>query len=106
MNIDINLVQKLVAEQFPKWKNLSIRPVAYSGWDNRTFHLGNEMLIRIPSGEEYASQVEKEHKWLPKLAPSLPLQIPKPLEMGLPGGGYPWKWSIYQWLEGESAEST
>lgn len=104
-SINTSLVQRLVAAQFPQWKDLPIRPVALSGWDNRTFHLGEHMLVRMPSRVEYASQVEKEHRWLPKLAPLLPLPIPVPLAMGEPGEGYPWKWSIYRWLEGEPASS-
>ncbi len=103
--IDDALVHRLIATQFPKWKDLLIRPVALSGWDNRTFHLGDEMLVRMPSREEYAAQVEKEQHWLPKLAPCLPLPIPIPLAIGEPMDGYPWKWSIYRWLEGESAAS-
>lgn len=102
--IDASLVRRLIASQFPEWKELSIDPVAMSGWDNRTFHLGKEMSVRLPSSAEYALQVEKEHLWLPKLAP-LPLSIPVPLAMGKPEYGYPWKWSIYRWLEGESAAS-
>lgn len=103
--IDAVLVRYLVNSQFPQWKDLSISPVALSGWDNRTFHLGEHMLVRMPSAPEYAFQVEKEHKWLPKLAPFLPLAIPVPLAMGEPANGYPWKWSIYRWLEGDSAAS-
>ena len=103
--IDASLVRRLVGAQFPQWKDLPVRPVALSGWDNRTFHLGKEMLVRMPSSAEYASQVEKEHQWLPKLAPLLPLQIPAPLAIGKPAEGYPWKWSIYRWLEGETASS-
>lgn len=103
--LNVSLVRCLVDHQFPEWKGLPILPVAMSGWDNRTFHLGESMLVRMPSAEEYALQVEKEHKWLPKLAPHLPLSIPIPLAMGEPGDGYPWKWSIYRWLEGESAAS-
>lgn len=103
IKIDATLVQRLVESQFPQWKDLPIQPVAKSGWDNRTFHLGEEMLVRMPSAEEYAFQVEKEQHWLPKLAPLLPLEIPSPVAMGEPGEGYPWKWSIYRWLEGESA---
>lgn len=104
-NVDINvaLVRHLVATQFPQWANLPIRPVEPSGWDNRTFHLGNQMTVRLPSAEGYAPQVEKEHQWLPKLAPLLPLPIPVPLAKGSPAGVYPWPWSIYQWLPGESA---
>ncbi len=103
--IDEALVRRLVAAQFPEWKDLSIRPVALSGWDNRTFHLGDQMLVRMPSREEYAAQVDKEQRWLPKLAPFLPLPIPQPLAVGRPMYGYPWKWSVYRWLEGDSAVS-
>lgn len=101
--IDAALVSRLVSAQFFQWKDLPIRPVALSGWDNRTFHLGDQMLVRMPSVAEYSLQVEKEQKWLPKLAPFLPLPIPIPLAMGKPSGDYPWKWSIYRWIEGESA---
>ncbi len=103
VNIGVSLVGQLVAEQFPEWANLSIEPVALDGWDNRTFRLGEEMSVRLPSAECYSRQVEKEHLWLPALAPLLPLPIPVPLAMGVPGGGYPWHWSVYLWMEGETA---
>jgi aminoglycoside phosphotransferase (APT) family kinase protein len=105
-SIDSALVHQLISSQFPQWKDLTIRPVAVGGWDNRTFHLGDQMLVRLPSASEYVAQVEKEQTWLPKLAPFLPLPIPVPLATGKPEAGYPWKWSIYQWLEGESALSS
>jgi aminoglycoside phosphotransferase (APT) family kinase protein len=101
--IDDTLVRRLVTTQFPQWKDLPIRPVAHSGWDNRTFHLGEQMLVRMPSAEDYALQVEKEQRWLPRLAPMLPLPIPVPLGLGEPTNEYPWKWSIYAWLPGETA---
>lgn len=101
--IDLPLVTRLVQEQFPQWADLTIKPVESSGWDNRTFHLGESMSIRLPSQPEYASQVEKEQVWLPKLAPQLPLSIPRPIAMGKPSTEYPWHWSIYQWLEGHAA---
>jgi aminoglycoside phosphotransferase (APT) family kinase protein len=105
LNIDERLARRLVAAQFPKWQDLPIRPVAVNGWDNRTFHLGDDMLIRMPSAEHYAVQVEKEQIWLPKIASSLPLAIPIPIAMGKPGEDYPWAWSIYRWLEGSTAAS-
>jgi aminoglycoside phosphotransferase (APT) family kinase protein len=101
--IDDSLVRRLVATQFPRWAELPVRPVARGGWDNRTFHLGEHMIVRLPSAAAYAAQVEKEHRWLPRLAPLLPLPIPAPLAMGEPAGGYPWKWSIYRWLHGDIA---
>lgn len=103
--IDVSLVRRLIASQFPQWKELSIDLVATSGWDNRTFHLGKDMSIRLPSAADYELQVEKEHQWLPQLALGLPVPIPVPLAMGKPEYGYPWKWSIYRWLDGETAAS-
>lgn len=103
--IDASLVRRLIASQFPQWRELAIDPVAMSGWDNRTFHLGKDMSIRLPSAADYELQVEKEYQWLPQLALGLPLPIPTPLAMGKPECGYPWKWSIYRWLEGQTAAS-
>lgn len=102
-DINVSLIRRLIITQFPQWVDLSITPVEFGGWDNRTFHLGDQMLVRLPSAEEYANKVEKEQHWLPKLAPLLPLQIPIPMAMGNPGKGYPWHWSIYKWIEGEIA---
>jgi aminoglycoside phosphotransferase (APT) family kinase protein len=102
-DITVALVSQLVAAQFPQWAHLPIRPVEVDGWDNTTFRLGEDMSVRLPSAERYILQVEKEHRWLPRLAPLLPLPIPVPLVMGAPGAGYPWPWSIYRWLEGEPA---
>jgi aminoglycoside phosphotransferase (APT) family kinase protein len=96
-------VHRLVAAQFPQWAGLPIRPVAHGGWDNWTFHLGPRMSVRLPSAAEYALAVDKEHRWLPVLAPRLPLPVPTPLAKGRPGEGYPFPWSIYPWLDGEPA---
>ena len=103
VDIDAALVGLLVAEQFPQWADLPVRPVEFGGWDNRTFHLGSDKTVRLPSAARYAEQVDKEHRWLPKLAPHLPLPIPMPLTKGAPAHGYPWGWSVYRWLEGETA---
>ncbi len=105
VSINETLVRQLIDTQFPQWADLFIHPVAKSGWDNRTFHLGDHMLVRMPSAADYALQVEKEQRWLPKLAPHLPLPIPVPLALGVPSQNYPWHWSVYRWLEGESAAS-
>ncbi|HEX5686765.1 MAG TPA: aminoglycoside phosphotransferase family protein [Ideonella sp.] len=100
--IDERLVSNLVAEQFPHWAHLPVSAVARGGWDNRTFHLGDELLVRLPSGPAYAAQVLREQRWLPHLAPHLTLAIPEPVAMGRPGGGYPWHWSVYRWLTGQA----
>lgn len=101
--IDASLARSLVADQFPQWAELPLGSVSRSGWDNRTFRLGQHMLVRMPSSADYAGQVKKEHRWLPQLAPLLPLAIPRPLAMGCPGRAYPWHWSVYGWIEGDTA---
>lgn len=80
--------------------------MAPGGWDNRSFRIGSDLVARLPSAGAYAAQVDKEHRWLPHLASQLPLEIPSPVAIGQPGCGYPWKWSIYRWLEGEPLSST
>ncbi len=99
--VDVPLVQRLIARQFPQWADLPIRPVAMDGWDNWTFHLGESMKVRLPSAEGYAEQAAKESHWLPRLAPHLPVEVPVPLAVGQPDEGFPWLWSVYRWIDGE-----
>ena len=103
IEIDAGDVQALVAAQFPQWAGLPVTPVVPGGWDNKTFQLGERMKIRLPSAARYVAAVEKEHRYLPGLAAHLPLPIPVPLAIGAPGAGYPYVWSVYDWLEGETA---
>ena len=100
---DISLVSRLLAEQFPEWADLSIASVPSAGTDNALYRLGDDMVVRLPRIHWAVGQVDMEQRWLPKLAPYLPLAIPVPLAKGMPGEGYPWHWSIYPWLEGETA---
>jgi aminoglycoside phosphotransferase (APT) family kinase protein len=102
-SIDASLARRLVDSQFPQWSDLPIAEVEVDGWDNRTFRLGSELTVRLPSGDWYAQQVAKEQRWLPVLAPRLPLPIPAPVARGEPDSGFPYPWSVYRWLEGELA---
>ncbi len=99
-HIDAALVRRLVDAQFPAWRGLPIRPVEHDGWDNRTFRLGEELSVRLPSAEGYVEQVAKEQRWLPQLAPLLPVPIPTPVAAGEPGEDFPFPWSVYRWLPG------
>ena len=92
--IDVSVPRRLIDSQFPQWSDLPIEPVEFDGWDNRTFRLGPELTVRLPSGDWYAQQVEKEQRWLPVLADQLPLPIPAPVAKGEPGAGYPYAWSV------------
>lgn len=102
-DVTTDVVSCLIAEQFPRWADLAIRPVVLDGWDNTTFRLGHDKSIRLPSHKMYVPQIAKEHRWLPVLAPHLPLPIPEPVAQGQPGCGFPAPWSIYRWIDGEPA---
>ena len=103
VNIDVVLVRRLLAAQFPQWAALPITPVPSAGTDNALYRLGQDMAVRLPRVDWAIEQVEKEQRWLPRLAPHLPLAIPVPLALGTAGEGYSWQWSVYRWLAGQNA---
>jgi aminoglycoside phosphotransferase (APT) family kinase protein len=100
---DVGLVRGLLAAQFPEWAGLEIAPVEPSGTDNAIYRLGDEMTVRLPRIPRASAHPAIDHRWLPKLAPLLPLALPVPIALGAPGEGYPWQWSVCAWLEGEPA---
>lgn len=108
VDVGVDLVRRLLTDQFPHWARLPIEPVPSTGTDNALFllrdgRLGDDLVVRLPRIHWAVGQVEKEQRWLPRLAPCLPLAIPEPVGMGGPSEGYPWRWSVYRWLPGENA---
>ena len=100
---DAALVRRLLATQFPQWADLPIEPIPSGGTDHAIYRLGEDMSVRLPRIRWAVGQAEKERHWLPRLAPHLPLAVPVPLAHGTPGEGYPWPWSVQQWLAGDNA---
>ncbi len=101
-HIDEVLVHKLIANQFPQWANLPLKSVPSAGTDNALYRLGEDKLVRLPRIDWAVENVDKEFKWLPKIAPFLPVAISQPFTKGKPTKEYPWPWSIYNWLEGNN----
>ena len=97
------VVRRLVDSQFPQWASLPIDPIGLDGWDNTTYRLGDELSVRLPNGDAYAPQVDKEHHWLPRLARHLPVVIPESVAVGAPCDEFPRPWSIRRWIDGEPA---
>ncbi|SDD01903.1 aminoglycoside phosphotransferase family protein [Glycomyces harbinensis] len=103
--ITADLARRLVADQFPHWAHLPVAPVPRQGWDNRTFRLGTDLSVRLPSAAGYAAAVEEEDRCLPVLAEHLPIAIPEPVALGRPSPQYPHPWSVRRWLEGDTVEA-
>jgi aminoglycoside phosphotransferase (APT) family kinase protein len=103
LDIDVALVARLLAGQFPEWADLPIEPVVPRGTDNAIYRVGSDLAVRLPCRPSTSGTLEKEHRWLPELAPLLPVAVPAPVARGQPGPGYPLPWSVYRWLEGVDA---
>jgi len=78
VDIHVSLVRRLVAGQFPQWGDLPVEPVPSAGTDNALYRLGDDMLAPLPRRERTVVTLEKERRWLPRLAPLLPLAVPGP----------------------------
>jgi aminoglycoside phosphotransferase (APT) family kinase protein len=102
VDIDATLVRALLRDQAPGLAHLDLVEIA-SGWDNVMYRLGDELSVRVPRRALAAELVEHEQRWLPALAPRLPIRVPTPVLAGRPGHGYPWCWSVCPWLDGEIA---
>ncbi len=102
VGIDRARVRRLLARQFPAWADLALEPVPSAGTDNALFRLGAHLVVRLPRIHWAVDDVAKEQRWLPLLAPHLPVAIPVPLARGEPGEDYPYPWSVYGWLEGDN----
>jgi aminoglycoside phosphotransferase (APT) family kinase protein len=106
VDTDVPLVRRLLAGQFPQWADLAIDPVVSYGTDHDIYRLGDHLAARLPRIGWAIGQAAKEGEWLPKLAQHLPLAVPVQLAMGHPAEGYPFAWSVYEWLPGENANGT
>lgn len=100
VDIDGELVGRLVAAQFPHLADLPIRAVEPAGTVNAIYRLGDHFCARLPLLQEWAEGLHKEWHWLPKLAPRLSLRVPRPIGKGHPTSSYPFSWSIYEWIDG------
>lgn len=95
-----HVIRDLLREERPEWAELELAP-AGSGTDNSLYRLGDGLLLRLPRTPGTARAVAKEQRWLPRLAPHLPVAVPEPVHQGRPGQGYPLPWAVYRWIEGD-----
>ena len=102
VDVTDRLVRRLLSEQHPDLAALPLR-LAGAGWDNVVYRLGDRVALRRPRRAAAAALLENELRWLPVLAPGLPVAVPAPLRRGAPAAGYPYPWAVVSWFEGTSA---
>lgn len=100
VDIDVSLVSALIAAQCPQWNDLPLREIPSAGTEHTLYRLGHDKVVRMLRNGGALDQAERDSRWLPFLAPQLPLATSMPLAHGAPGLGYPYPWSVYQWLDG------
>jgi aminoglycoside phosphotransferase (APT) family kinase protein len=101
VDIDAELVGRLVAAQFPELTDLPVSAVRSTGTVNAIFRLGDHLCARLPRVRRWARNLEREWHWLPRLAPHLSLRVPEPVGRGQPASWYPFPWAIYRWIDGQ-----
>jgi aminoglycoside phosphotransferase (APT) family kinase protein len=94
VEIDLELVRKLVAAQFPGWSHLTVEPVLSTGTVNALYRLGPGMVVRLPRTDWAPGAFDRQARWLPVIARSVPVEVPVPLRKGEPALGYPYEWGI------------
>ena len=100
-DIDVGLVRHLLRGQFPGWAGLPVERLASGGTVNAVYRLGDTLSVRLPLMAGGAEDLAREARWLPRLAPVLPVAIPAVVAIGRPAEGYPWAWAVHRWIDGD-----
>jgi aminoglycoside phosphotransferase (APT) family kinase protein len=96
-------VRRLVARQFPQWRELPLRAVPTQGTVNALFRLGDDLVARLPLVAATREQLEAEAAAAAELHGRTRFATPEPVAIGEPGAGYPMPWSVQTWLPGAVA---
>jgi len=102
-DIDEALVRRLVAAQMPDLASMPLAMVEPWGTDNAIWRLGDDLVVRLPRVDGAQGQGDKEARWLPLIAPHLTIAVPQQVAVGEPAFGYPYRWAVHRWIDGEGA---
>ena len=103
VEINAAVVRRLLRDQAPSLADLPLVPVT-NGWDNVIWRLGDSLAVRITRRAVVVSLHANEQRWLPSLAPQLPISVPASIVAGRPSADFPWPWSVVPWHEGDTAD--
>src|SRR5688572_6221563 len=87
--MDEERVRRMLCDQFPQWAELPLTRWHEQGTDHTLFRLGDHLVVRMPirpfnNAPRETQQVGREARWLPFLAPHVPLELSEPLGLGVP----------------------
>src|SRR5918993_5539286 len=107
LHVPLETVRRLIAEQFPEWAALPVRPLASAGTVNALFRIGDQLTGRFPlqplEVAEARRWLEEEAEAARELAGRTAYATPEPGAIGPPGAGDPLPWSVQTWVPGTPA---
>lgn len=96
-------LRRVLSEQFPQYRHATLTRLN-EGFDNVLWRLGDDLIIRLPRRAISVPLLEQEIRWLPRLGPSLPIDVPIPVHVGAPSPLFPLPWVIVPWFEGVAGD--
>lgn len=109
VDITTDVVARLIAAQFPHWRELPVRDLASHGTVNALFRLGDEFVLRFPLlpslDAGLRAELVAEQDAARRIAAHVPVAVPEPVAFGEPGEGYAGPWTAYRWIPGETADA-
>jgi len=105
VEVDVDIVRGLLAEQRPDLAGLPITRVVSTGTVNALFRIGDDLVARLPLRDHWEEGIDREWRWIPWLASRITsVRLPEPVFKGRANDAFPFTWSIYRWIEGAPYE--
>lgn len=101
LDVELAVLAAAIAARFPQYAHLPLVEAPTDGTVNRVLRLGDDLVVRLPLLPRWADSLDRELRWLPELAPRLPLRIPRPVARGEATTALPLPWAILEWIQGE-----
>jgi aminoglycoside phosphotransferase (APT) family kinase protein len=100
LDLDVADVARLIEAQFPQWSGSPIERMPSSGTVNAMFRLDSDKVVRLPFVAAGSPDIAREARTLTQLAPLLTTTVPRVLGLGARDGGFPYSWSVLEWIPG------
>jgi aminoglycoside phosphotransferase (APT) family kinase protein len=107
IHVDERTVRRLIHDQFPQWRGMSVEAMQAAGTVNAIFRIGPDLAARFPLLDQEPAEA---WRWLTaeaaaarEFAEAATVPTTEPVALGAPGHGYPMPWSIQTWLPGNDA---
>lgn len=95
------LAVRLIRTQFPEVAAAELRELG-AGWDNVAYVVDDRWVFRFPRREFAVPFLRAELRWLPTLAPQLPVPVSAAQFAGRPSDDFAWPFGGYPLLAGDT----